>query len=178
MSKGTLLVADKGGVHVLKFVGDVRLTLGPAIETYLANLLAQPGFRSLVVDLTETEGIDSTSLGLLAKIAFRTQDKFDVVPTIVSTNDDVTRILLSMGFDDVFLIVREPLGRSNLNEMQLGSFEVGECSEDMLRDQVLEAHKVLMGMNDANRECFSNLVSALEEERGTARPSHGQALSR
>ncbi|MBN0196763.1 anti-anti-sigma factor, partial [Pseudomonas aeruginosa] len=35
-------------------------------------------------------------------------------------------------------------------------------SEDVVRDKVLEAHRILMGINESNREAFHDLVSALE----------------
>jgi hypothetical protein len=35
-------------------------------------------------------------------------------------------------------------------------------SEDVVRSKVLEAHKILMGLNDSNREAFHDLVNALE----------------
>jgi hypothetical protein len=35
-------------------------------------------------------------------------------------------------------------------------------SEEVVRIKVLEAHKILMGLNDSNREAFHDLVNALE----------------
>jgi hypothetical protein len=35
---GKILFAEKEGVFVLKFVGDVRVTLGPTISTFLDNI--------------------------------------------------------------------------------------------------------------------------------------------
>jgi hypothetical protein len=32
----------------------------------------------------------------------------------------------------------------------------------VVRGKVLEAHRILMGLNESNREAFSDLVSALE----------------
>lgn len=161
MSNGKLLFAEKDGVHMLKFVGDVRLTLGPTIDAFLSRLLKEETFKSLVIDLTETVGIDSTSLGLLVKISLRCQDRHGVAPTIISTNDDITRILLSMGIEQVFLIVKEPVTR----EVQMGELPIEFASNEQLRDQVLEAHHVLMDMNEHNRTCFRELVEELESDR-------------
>ncbi|MDK1024268.1 MAG: STAS domain-containing protein [Gammaproteobacteria bacterium] len=161
MANGKLLVAEKDGVHVLKFVGDVRVTLGPTIDAFLTSLLETEDFKSVIIDLTETKGIDSTSLGFLAKISIGAQDSFGIVPTIVSTNDDITRILLSMGFDQVFLIIREPLEST----VKMGEVPFKNMPEEDLRKKVLEAHQVLMQLNEDNQNTFRDLVVALQREQ-------------
>ena len=158
---GKILYAERDGIHVLKFVGDVRVTLGPTISSFLTRLGQCENFRSIIIDLTETEGIDSTSLGLLAKISLKTQDAFKSVPTIISPNDDITRILVSMGFDKVFIILKELITECG----QLGELPMEIISEANLREQVIEAHKVLMSLNENNREEFRDLVEALESEK-------------
>jgi hypothetical protein len=68
-----------------------------------------------------------------------------------------------MGFNKVFIIVKEPASRIE----ELEEIPVLKASEQEVRDKVLEAHRVLMGMNSRNREEFKNLVRALEcEEPG------------
>ncbi len=160
MEAGKILVAEHDGVHILKFMGDVRVVLCATIESFLNSMFEQPKFRSVLIDLTETKGIDSTSLGLLAKMSIQAKQRLGIVPTIISTNDDITRILLSMGFDDVFVIVKEPL-----NEVeQLGELTVVNEPDANVRQKVLDAHKILMKINEKNRRQFQDLVRALETE--------------
>ena len=159
MSK--ILFADQDGVQVLNFVGDVRVCLGPTISTYLASIDKRRGVRAIVIDLRETTGIDSTSLGLLAKISLRSQDQFNTLPTIISTNEDITRILLSMGFDQIFVIDQE----AQYSCDQFGELPPKIVPDAVLRDQVLEAHKTLMGLNQNILIAFQDLVAALEQEQ-------------
>lgn len=158
---GRILFAEQDGVNVLKFTGDVRVTLGPTISAFLNSLKESEEDKSVIIDLTETEGIDSTSLGMLAKISMQTQESFNTIPTIVSTNEDITRILMSMGFDKVFVIIKEPL----VTDCPMGELPPKVVNEDALCEEVLEAHKVLMDLNESNRAAFQDLVVALEEER-------------
>lgn len=146
------------GVYILKFVGDVRLSICTAVDQFLDTMFGDPAFRSVIVDLTLTAGIDSTSLGILAKLSINAQSRFGCVPTLVSTNVDITRILLTMGFDDVFNIVRQPLEHKE----QLGELTVSATSEEDMRQRVLEAHRYLMSLNESNREAFRDLVETLE----------------
>jgi len=158
---GKILLAEQDGVEVLKFVGDVRVSLGPTISEFVNELGQRKDIHSIIIDLTETEGIDSTTLGLMAKISLKSQETFQTLPTIVSSNEDITRILFSMGFDNVFVIVNEASDEVG----PLGELPTQLVSEEALREQVLEAHRVLMSLNSENKERFRDLVEALENER-------------
>lgn len=160
MQSGKILVAEYEGNYVLKFVGDVRLTLCSTLDHFLEAMLDNDGFKTVIIDLTETEGIDSTSLGLLAKISVKMKQRHQLRPTIVSTNDDISRILLSMGFDKVFFLIRE----FEQQETPLVELSPLQESEEMVRQRILNAHRVLMDLNEHNRESFRDLVRSLECE--------------
>lgn len=158
MTPGRILVANGDGTYLLKFVGDVRLSVGAAFDEYLDRLFETQKMCSVLVDLSAAEGIDSTSLGVLARFALQAKSHLGCVPTLVSTRDDITRLLTAMGFDDVFHIVTEPLE----NERQLGELPPSDLSLEEVRRRVLAAHRNLMAMNDENRERFQDLVATLE----------------
>ena len=157
---GRILVGAQNGVYVILFEGDVRLTLCTAVDGYFEKMFRDREFKSIVVDLSRTESIDSTSLGVLAKLSIQADKLFNYVPTLVSTEPDVTRILLSMGFDDVFHIVEQPLRHTE----QLGELPRVRENHENLRQLVLDAHRTLMAMNESNRESFQELVATLEAE--------------
>jgi len=160
MNSGKILVAKKQGVYVLKFVGDVRLTLCTALDIFVERMMADRELKAVFIDLSDTQGIDSTSLGFIAKIAISTQKHFDWKPTIISVNPDITRILLSMGFDAVFEIINQRIDDTEtLNELH-----ALECTETQAKDKVIEAHRILMGLNDENKEKFQELVEMLETQ--------------
>ena len=155
-----ILQAEEKGIYVLKFVGEIRLNLCSTLDNLVDSITQDPNFRTVVIDLSETEVIDSTTLGLLAKIALAAKKQSGFTPSLISTHPDITRIIGSMGFDSIFIIVGEPV--SSMERLE----EIPElkASEQQVRDKVLEAHKILMGMNSRNREEFKNLVHALECE--------------
>ncbi len=158
MQNGKILFAEQEGNYVLKFVGDVRMTLCSTLDRFLETMLENEGFKTVIIDLTETEGIDSTSLGLLPKISVKMKQHHQLRPTIISTNDDISRILLSMGFDKVFFLIRENV-EDNQNLQELSPMLE---SEDQMKERVVDAHRVLMDLNDKNKETFKELVHSLE----------------
>lgn len=158
MSTGRIQFAEQDGTFVLKFIGEVRLTLCSALDATIESIFSARNFNAIIIDLTETLSIDSTTLGLLAKLSILSRQKVGLLPTLVTTNNDVTRVLESMGFDQVFNIVDRPVACPGA----LDDLPSQDQSEDVVKAKVLEAHKILMGLNESNREAFHNLVNALE----------------
>lgn len=157
---GQILAGQHEGVYLLRFEGDVRLTLCAAANRYLDAMFSDPGFKSIMVDLRAAEGIDSTSLGLLAKLSIRAKTEFGFTPTLICDDADLLRVLRSMGFDDEFTIVSKAPEVAS----ELGPLPELAVPEAELRAQVLDAHRVLMNMNDDNRAAFQDLVAVLEAE--------------
>lgn len=162
MSTGRVLMANKSGSYVIKLTGDVRMTLCTTLDTCLNKMMEDRAFTSVIVDLTETEGIDSTSLGMLAKVSRMSTPVMGRVPTLVSCRADVTRIIETMGFRDrVFVIV----SKTDIeHELRLHEENSGAPDENELRDRVLEAHKILMSLNEHNRQTFRELVECIENQ--------------
>ncbi len=158
MSQCRVLQADCSGVYILKLIGEVRLNACSTIDAVIEKIAENPNFRSLVVDLSETDHLDSTTLGMLAKLAVKAKEKSHFLPSIVSTNPDVTRIIESMGFDSVFVITKEPVE----SESDLAEVEQTPLQEEEMRQTVINAHKVLMDINENNRDKFRDLVDALQ----------------
>lgn len=169
--RGRILVGEHDGVYVLLFKGEVRLTLCTAVDGFLERMFGNDCFRSVVVDLSQTEFIDSTSLGLLAKLSIQSQKRFNYRPVLVSTRPDITRVLRTMGLDDVFNLVEQPL----VHVEQLGELPPCAASEEEVRQRVLEAHRILMDMNEHNREAFQDLVTTLEADAPPSLPARQSA---
>ncbi|MGH1461995.1 MAG: STAS domain-containing protein [Neptuniibacter sp.] len=158
MQAGSIFSALVDGSYVLKFIGDVRLTLCSSLDSHLDSTLDNPEISEILIDLTQVEGIDSTSLGLIAKLSVKAKDKGLPKPALVSTNQDITRILITMGFDHVFVLLDQlPSSAKELKQLPF----VQESVEEM-QERIISAHKVLMGLNESNREAFKDLVSTLE----------------
>ena len=158
MSTGKIQFAEQDGTFVLKFTGEVRLTLCSALDATIEHIFSSLNFSSIVIDLTETQSIDSTTLGLLAKLSILSRQRIGLLPMLTTNNPDILRLLDSMGFDQVFNIVETVLPCPDC----LTDLPPQDQSEAQVRSRVLEAHRVLMGLNESNRNAFRDLVSALE----------------
>jgi anti-anti-sigma regulatory factor len=161
MNPGKIEAANKDGVYVIKLSGDVRLNLCSTLESYLDRMFLDVEFKTVLVDLSDAQGVDSTTLGQLAKISIISQDKFGLIPTIISPREDITRILLSMGFDRVFYIIGEvPTHISDLDELNCE-----QANEEQVREKVIAAHEILISLNEDNKNAFQELVDCLQNRK-------------
>ena len=136
----------------------MRLNFCSALNEIIEKILKAHSFKSIVIDLTEVISIDSTTLGLLAKLSILSKRKFGMLPTLASTNPDISRVLDSMGFNQVFNLVHTPAPCPEC----LNDLPEQDQSEAVVKERVLEAHHILMSLNESNRDAFRDLVSALE----------------
>jgi anti-anti-sigma regulatory factor len=160
MSSGKILAADYKHMALLKFVGDVRVLMSSTLDSYCQGLYRRATLDAMVVDLSETTGIDSTALGLLAKMAIQLRNRFNVIPTIVSPNPDITRILRSMSFDVIFNIVAS----RSAADTRYQELKQQRESEDSVREKVIDAHLTLMTLSEENRLEFQDLVQSLKSQ--------------
>jgi anti-anti-sigma factor len=158
MGEGRILAASHDGAYVIRLIGDVRLTLCTTIDEYFQHMFEDPDFASIWVDLCEAEGIDSTTLGLLAKLALKVKEKYGFAPAIYSCDSGINRLLRSMAFDRLFNLHEETCS----NVADISEIPMVSGSEESVKRKVLEAHRVLMGLSDENRDRFKDLVTVLE----------------
>jgi anti-anti-sigma factor len=164
--EGRIKAAFESGVFVLKLCGDVRLTLCATLDRQARQLAETPGLETLIIDLRDTTNVDSTALGFLAKVAMAVQGRVSERPTIIADNPDVQRMLNVMGFSRIFTLVESPITETcELCELPSIPTDVEET-----RQRVLEAHRILMHLNEHNREEFQPLVEMLEAQQAA---SHG-----
>jgi anti-anti-sigma factor len=165
--QGSICAGDFLGTHVLRFHGDVRVNQCASLDAYCDRMLRDPSFHAVVVDLQSTENLDSTTLGCLARLSIRVKKLNKRVPTLICDSDNLQRVLSSMGFQDVFMMV----DRAAYDALSLPALPDGielpagtDLAMESTRARVIAAHKQLMAMNEQNAETFKDLVAALERE--------------
>jgi anti-anti-sigma factor len=162
MADGRVTYSELNGCHVLHYWGRVDYTLAPAIDRFVDNLLHDHEARPFVFDMTEATLLDSTNLGLVARIADRVQTAGQGRSTIVSDREDIDEVLESMGFRAIFDLVRtHPAVHGGAAEATVTG---DECSQGELLRTMLEAHKTLASLNEKDRAQFKDVVSMLEAE--------------
>ena len=160
MNSGKILVSDQLGNHLLKFTGDVRVTLCGTLNRYIESIFGSKNVKRVVVDMLDAEGLDSTTLGLLAKLGLHCQQQYGLNIEVFCQNSSILRTLESMSFDEIFDIfdqLPDLDASSDLHEIGTQNLPLDE-----IREQVLEAHKILVRLSEDNQQEFQDLIKALE----------------
>lgn len=162
MPDGNVYYARHDGIVVLKFAGNIRYTMGSVarLGELLDRLFADAEVSDFLVDLSEAENIDSTNLGLLAKIARFMMEHHGRKATLLSSNPDICSVLEAVGFDQVFTILHDAAAPDPALAPVAG--EAGEDAD--LSRVMLEAHRELAALNEKNRATFKSVIELLEAE--------------
>ena len=161
MSTGHVEYASLNGTHIFKLIGEVRAQSCISLDKLLNRIEQQSNVVGAIVDLTQTTFIDSTVLGILAKLGLKLKQIHNIQAVMLSTNSDITTLANSMGLGQVFVILNY-CGDPNVCTLEL--MEEHITHRNMLNN-VLDAHKTLMELNQSNQNMFEPLVKQLQKEQ-------------
>jgi len=159
-NQATFLLADDSEKYFIKIVGCARYTNCADFACFVNKIIEESTFVDILVDLSETEFLDSTNLGLLAKLAGAVFSKYERKMTLISTHDDISDLLVNTGFDQIMLIIENPdFYSQELEELP----DIDDVDRNMAR-VMLEAHQALMDLNETNQQQFRTVVEMLSTE--------------
>jgi anti-anti-sigma factor len=144
-------------------VGNLKYTSSSGFDIFLDDFLAR-AYQDVVIDLSEASFIDSTNLGLIARIAERSRRMGRNPVTLISPRDDINRILKSVRFDRIFRIVETEESAADSAGVEESEVKTGgdHVDRDHL-DMILRAHKALIEIDENNRDDFQDVVDLLEK---------------
>lgn len=160
MPKGEYQFAKEQNNYFIKLSGELKYTECGNFSSFINKLEKDKDFEDILVDISKAKYLDSTNLGLLAKISQLVIEKSNHRLTVITMNPDVTELLRNIGFDDICLMVEEP---TNINSSLMNIMGVDESEESMAKI-MLEAHRRLMNMNEKNKQEFKNVVELMEKQ--------------
>ncbi len=157
--KTRILVARRGDAAFVRVVGNASFRDCPALRTF-TDRMREEGVRSFHFLLEECTGMDSTFLGSLAGLRFRTRSPEGVV--IHSPGARVRELLATLGLDRLlrFADPDDPAGREPLD-----SLPPARPDKEELRGLMREAHQDLVRVSPENAARFQNVVDYLNRPR-------------
>lgn len=162
MNQGRILISDKADNYLFKLVGDVRLTLSGTFNRHMEILFGKHQVQSVVVDMLDAKGVDSTTLGLIAKLGLHCRERYRMNVKLFCQNPSIIRTLECMGFDEIIDIFQQSPDEF---DAELRKVEEVSSGVDEVRQQVLEAHRLLLKLNPDNSAEFTDLINALEADQ-------------
>jgi len=153
------------GSYVIKLSGNVRMTLCAELDSFVELMLGDPCFTGVLLDLTHASAVDSTTLGLLAKIAVGCTEQGKEMPLMACSAGDVLLMVKGMGLARYFVIIGAlPENDERYDASELKNLPQINSSQQEVCRRVLEAHQILIKLDDKNQHVFRDVVALLEKE--------------
>ncbi len=165
MSDGLIQVANLDATEYIRFYGIVRYSHCSGLELHIDQLFKNQTFEHIVIDLTHADILDSTALGLMAKIAIELRKLKREQAVIIVGDGELKNILKRVCFDQVFLILgqQEAVENNNKNTNQANKQKYRALSqlplgEEKLLETVIKAHKNLSQLSHKNENLFRDIT--------------------
>jgi len=154
---GSILTARVESLEYIRFLGVIRYSQCGGLECYIDKLFRQTDEFDIAIDLEQAEMLDSTALGLLARLSIEHKKSMDKKPTIFIHQGELAHVLKRVCFDQVFNIISKPKDENDLDFVEL--IDVSKSDEEVL-EFVIKAHKSLAEISDANDHYFTDITQA------------------
>ena len=114
----------------------------------------------LSFEMSETTYMDSTFLGMIAKIAIELKTKKNKKLVVLNPSQEAKGFLKQTGITKFIDIINEEEIKSE--SLKSISLETNDNMNDKSR-YILEMHEVLMNLNDENKKVFQSVVDAMKK---------------
>lgn len=144
----------------IKLIGNSTMKNSKTLEDIFAKVL-QGEKRDVVLDFTDSNYMDSTVLGTIAKNSVKVKKIWGESVYAVNVSGSIKMGLTSTGIDRIIKIIEN----GSQNNAEMISVEKTDFSDKRSKtEHILEAHKMLMSLNDDNKKVFKNVVDLMEKE--------------
>jgi len=162
--KNQILVGNFDNSSWIRCEGKGSFCNSPQMKQWAENQVAK-GIHTIVIDLEECTGMDSTFMGTMAGIAMRLAKLPDGVLQVTGASDKSRSSLEDLGLS--MLLEIEPADadwQQNISSIRQ-SLQICQDHTNVDNTQhVLDAHKTLCEADDSNDEKFSTVLDVLEAE--------------
>lgn len=149
---------------VIRLAGQIRYTLARRLRSFVDDVIAPAGCTAVFIDLREVDSIDSTGLGLVARIGRLMLETQGRRAAIVVPPGDVEVTLRSAGFDELFVMLAEFPYDPGVDLREIPLDELAGFPDGPMGHLILDAHRDLAAVSEESRETFRQVIDTLEAD--------------
>lgn len=157
---------SRQGIFFIRLIGDLEFNSSSRLETLLSWIKENRSIKRLVIDLSYAQTIDSTNLGMIARLGLYAHQKHEHMPILspgaaAQVKQTLSKFQLHQlfrwkGEDESFGIEDGAFIRL------LGPVEEAEVS---ICERAIEAHRALVSLGEGNPSEFNSVIAGLQIER-------------
>ncbi|HEX7509261.1 MAG TPA: STAS domain-containing protein [Polyangia bacterium] len=149
---------------VLRLAGQIRYTLARRLRAFVDDVIAPAGCDTVFIDLRQVDFIDSTGLGMVARIGRLTLESRGRRAAIVVAPGDVEVTLRSAGFDELFVMLAEFPYDPGVDLREIPLADLASSHDNQMGHLILDAHRDLAAVSEESRETFRQVIDSLEAD--------------
>ncbi|NOY82808.1 MAG: STAS domain-containing protein [Kiritimatiellaeota bacterium] len=159
MAEAKLLAARTDDQAVIRIQGRATFKVAQPLRDYGMKVL-DCGIRRLVLDLAECEAMDSTFMGVIAMIGLAARKRVQVV--VANAGEHNRKLLDGIGVSKLVAFARQSTADARSVSLEAVPSETSE--KGISGETLLEAHEVLMDLDETNIPKFRDVVELLRRE--------------
>ena len=170
MSDAEVLGAKLGDVVQLRVRGRATNKISTDTKEFCQRSISN-GARRVIVDFSECQAMDSTFMGVLAKVSLDGEEEGCEV-VFVNISAHLRELLEQLGIDGMFRFSKEAVADVDFASL---CDAAKPTDADTFGRTVLEAHETLIQLDPRNLPKFKSVVDMLAAELGTAKKKEGDS---
>ena len=132
------------------------------LKQFIAEIVSHQPISTVVIDLNECIGMDSTFMGVLAGLSGRLKRAGQSME-LVNLSDKNASLLKTLGVDQVVSFYRNAHGHP-LEVQDTQAVPTDQTSKKELAETALQAHEKLVQIHEGNRPRFKRVVEFLKDD--------------
>jgi len=158
MSQVHLSVAVTENEALVKVNGRATFECCEDLKKFCCKMLNQDK-SPLIFEMQDCQGMDSTFMGTLTQFSLEALKK-KIIIEMRNISPENKKNLESIGLKKMF---RYSDGDTKQLEVSFEDLERSEVSQDQHKENVLNAHQVLIDVHEPNREEFQDIITFLKD---------------
>jgi anti-anti-sigma factor len=158
-----LVYIDNDGICRIKLVGEIRYSSSAkGFMDFVNTEVVDEKIKDVIVDLRECDYIDSTDIGVLAKIATLQQGKGEKKPMLIYSEE--SKIFSAVADVKINPLFDVRIGKStDENSGEFHELKNPKTTKYEITKLMYSTHKILSDLDDENKEKFESVVKYLGE---------------
>ncbi len=132
------------------------------LKQFIAKVAAQQLISTIVIDLKECIGMDSTFMGVLAGLAGRLK-KTNQALELINLSEKNAQLLKTLGVDRVLSFYQNDHGHQ-LAANETEAIPANQASTKEMAETTLQAHEKLVQISEENLPKFKQVIELLKED--------------
>jgi len=146
----------------VRVVGRGSFKVATPLKQFVAKVASQRPISTVVIDLEECIGMDSTFMGVLAGLAGRLK-KADQTLELINLSDKNAHLLKTLGVDQVLSFYQNGHGHPSATK-ETEPVPTDPASKKEMAETALQAHEKLVQISEENRPKFKRVIEFLKED--------------